>query len=89
MAVDAIAGCELRRILVEQWCEPLNRAKVAFRPVLAEGYPATLIREVAEAERADLVVVGSRGLGGFTELVLGSSSHQLAHHLERPLVIVP
>jgi nucleotide-binding universal stress UspA family protein len=80
---------KLRRVLEEQWCGALASAKVAFRSVLAEGYPANLIRETAEAEDADLVVVGRRGLGGFKELVLGSVSHQLSHHVDRPLVIIP
>jgi nucleotide-binding universal stress UspA family protein len=80
---------KLRAVLVEQWCEPLTRAKVPFRPVLAEGYPTNLVRETADAEDADLVVVGRRGLGGFAELLLGSTSHSLSHHLDRPVVIVP
>jgi nucleotide-binding universal stress UspA family protein len=79
----------LRDVLVEQWCEPLERLKVPVKPVLTEGYAASVICSVAEAENADLVVVGRRGRGGFAELMLGSTSHQLAHHVGRPLVIVP
>jgi nucleotide-binding universal stress UspA family protein len=79
----------LSEVLVEQWCEPLRRAKVPFKPVLSEAYPSNLIRETADNEDADLVVVGRRGLGGFAELVLGSTSRQLSHHLDRPIVIVP
>jgi nucleotide-binding universal stress UspA family protein len=38
---------------------------------------------------ADLVVVGNRGRGGFTRLLLGSVAHQLATHARRPTIIVP
>jgi nucleotide-binding universal stress UspA family protein len=79
----------LQVVVITEWCDQLTRAKVPFRSVLSAGYPANLIRATAEAEGADLVVVGRRGLGGFAALVLGSTSHQLSHHLDRPLVIVP
>jgi len=45
--------------------------------------------DTANSEDADLIVVGSRGLGGFRELLLGSVSHQLTQHAGRPIVIVP
>ncbi|HEY3507276.1 MAG TPA: universal stress protein [Actinocatenispora sp.] len=54
---------------------------------LAEGTPAEVL--VEEADRAGLVVVGSRGHGGFRGLVVGSVSVQVAAHATSPVVVVP
>jgi nucleotide-binding universal stress UspA family protein len=51
------------------------------------GAPARALLDAAKD--ADLLVVGSRGLGGFTGLLLGSVSQQVAHHATCPVVIVP
>ena len=53
---------------------------------VVEGRPAAVL--VDESEGADLLVVGSRGHGGFTGLLLGSVSQQCAHHATCPVVIV-
>jgi nucleotide-binding universal stress UspA family protein len=51
------------------------------------GSPAQEL--LTAASNADLLVVGSRGAGGFTRLVMGSISSQVAHHAQCPVVIVP
>jgi nucleotide-binding universal stress UspA family protein len=51
-----------------------------------EGAAAEVL--VDESQVAELLVVGSRGLGGFSGLLLGSVSQQCAHHAACPVVIV-
>lgn len=43
---------------------------------------------IAASETADVVVVGSRGLGGFRSLVLGSVAEQCIRHCAGPVIVV-
>ena len=46
---------------------------------VAEGHPTHAIIETAKREAADMIFLGSRGLGGVTGLLLGSVSHKVMH----------
>jgi nucleotide-binding universal stress UspA family protein len=52
-----------------------------------EGHPAGVL--VTAADDADLLVVGSRGRGGFVGMLLGSVSRQVLSHARCPVVVVP
>ena len=87
----AIPTDELRdeaRALVDSLvAEALEGAEdVKVTPVVVQGNPAELLVEAGRG--ADLLVVGSRGHGGFAGMLLGSVSAQCAHHAVSPLVIV-
>ena len=72
-----------------EYCKPLADAGVDHELVIAEGHAVAALKDAAEERDAELLVVGRRGRGGFVELLLGSTSHDLAVHLGRPLVIIP
>ncbi len=56
--------------------------------LLKEGHVATTIIELAEEGKYDVVVLGSRGLGGFKKLLLGSVSNAIAQEVKASVFIV-
>ncbi len=74
---------------------PLDQAEkfLADRGVRHAGHfldddPAAAILEVADQVDADLIVVGSRGLGRATRLIRGSVSSKIANHAHRSFLVV-
>jgi len=57
------------------------------REVLVQGHAAATL--LSSATEADLLVVGTRGRGGFAGLLLGSVSQAVVHGAPCPVVIVP
>lgn len=55
---------------------------------LREGPAADEILDLAEEIGADLIVIGSRGLGPVKRVVLGSVSEGLIHHASRPVLVL-
>lgn len=56
---------------------------------LVEGHPVEALLGVASEVGADLLVVGSRGRGGFRGLLLGSTSQEVVTNATCPVVVVP
>jgi nucleotide-binding universal stress UspA family protein len=68
-------------------CDPIGETTdVGVTESMVEDDPVPAL--LAAARDDDLLVVGSRGHGGFAELMLGSVGPQCAHHASCPVVIV-
>lgn len=73
--------------------EALTKAKKAKRKLkvstkLAEGRPSDKIIETAKEEEIDIIVMGSRGLGGIKQFFLGSVSDRVADEAPCPVLII-
>jgi nucleotide-binding universal stress UspA family protein len=55
---------------------------------LMEGRPSSTIVDVAEKNDVDLIVIGSRGIGGITGWILGSTSRRVVDSCTKPILIV-
>lgn len=55
--------------------------------VAISGFPAKTLIDTSKG--SDLMVIGSRGGGGFGSLILGSIASQVVHHSHCPVVVVP
>jgi nucleotide-binding universal stress UspA family protein len=74
--------------LVDDLLREIGEAGVDVQQsVVQDRHPADVLVELSS--EADLLVVGSRGRGGFRELVLGSVSHACVLHAACPVVVVP
>jgi nucleotide-binding universal stress UspA family protein len=89
VAADQALGEDRARDVAAQALQEATRLEPAVdresRAVL--GQPAHVL--VQESQGADLLVVGSRGLGGFKSLLLGSVGQQCIHHAVCPVVVIP
>jgi nucleotide-binding universal stress UspA family protein len=75
--------------LLAKFCEKARQAGVMADSVELSGQPAAALLEHAAAWEASLIAVGSRGLGGFAGLRLGSTSHQIVRHSACSVLISP
>jgi nucleotide-binding universal stress UspA family protein len=81
-------AAEAAKAATEQVVASIGDSKPASVHVTAvEGFPAEEILN-AGAD-ADIIVLGSRGGGGFARMLLGSVSSQVAEHADVPVLIMP
>jgi nucleotide-binding universal stress UspA family protein len=64
------------------------KARVKFKALIEQGPIAPTVVGVARRERADHIVMGTRGMGGVRGLILGSVATQVVHLASVPVTLV-
>ena len=82
-------GFDEHRRLVLEWTEPLRESDIDHEVVVVDGDARTALLELSAERGADLLVVGSRGLGPVGRLLLGSVASSLVKHAWLPVMVVP
>ncbi len=86
---ESLYAGEVTELLLNQAKGMAEKAGVSnIELVASEGDPAAAILRAAEKHKADLIVMGGRGLGTIGELLLGSVSQKVMHLATAPCMIV-
>ncbi|MDQ0049364.1 universal stress protein [Paenibacillus polymyxa] len=76
------------RHILEPASDYLKDADIPCRMLAGHGNPASVICEIADQEKVDLIIMGTRGKGLVSEMILGSVSHHVIQHAPCPVLTV-
>jgi len=97
LGAQAMDIASLQERMRENYGQSIKRAEEEIKSlyphlkvetVLTEGRPASLIVSEADKQGASLIVMGSRGLGGISGWILGSTSRQVVDLCTKAILIV-
>lgn len=74
--------------MLNQVAAPLKERGIDVKVTARQGNPADAILDVAEEERAGLIVVGNKGMAGARRFLLGSVPNKISHHAPCSVLIV-
>jgi nucleotide-binding universal stress UspA family protein len=74
--------------ILERAVEAVGHIPGEIRKEMLEGSPAEEVIKVADSRKADLIIMGSRGLGQLAGLMLGSQVQKVVSHATCPVLIV-
>ena len=75
--------------LVQDMLDAADTTDLRFPVIRTVELGSPRVTLIDASTRADLLVVGSRGVGGFRGMLLGSVAHAIAHHADCPVLVVP
>ncbi|MDU2064110.1 MAG: universal stress protein [Sporomusaceae bacterium] len=84
-AKESEQAFEEKMTLGKKFCEEQG---IAVTTEVLQGDPADEIIKYARRQKADLIITGTRGLGGFAQLLLGSVAHRLVTYSPIPVLVV-
>lgn len=74
--------------LIAPFVKLLEESQVRFGTRILEGSAGKMIAKVADIEKVDMIVMGSRGCSDLEGLILGSIAHKVLHSTECPILIL-
>lgn len=78
-----------RKVLTEaEYNVRSEHPELKMTKILREGRPSSIIVDVARSDGVDLIVMGSRGIGGTAWGILGSTSRSVVESCNKPILIV-
>jgi len=80
---------DLLDVVENEWCAPAARAPCRHRVEVRDGPASEVLLAAADDEPADLLVVGSRGVGPNPAMALGSTSLRVLQTARVPVLVVP
>ncbi|MEJ2156975.1 MAG: universal stress protein [Desulfobacteraceae bacterium] len=74
--------------VLDSGAKMLADTPIAFERDLLEGPAAEAVMSVAETRKADLIILGTRGMGAVKGLVFGSVATKVSHHAPCPVLLI-
>lgn len=74
--------------ILKQAGKLLDEADLEYKTHVAHGTVSMKIVEYAQSHHCDVIVMGTRGMGAFGNLMMGSTATQVVHHSEIPVTLV-
>jgi len=79
---------DARQRLIKQATDELAKAGVPHSAHIADGEIANAIAQFAEAQKMDEIVMGTRGMTAFGQMLLGSVASRVVHFAKVPVTLV-